>query len=156
MTEASTDLRPVVGSSIARSINDLGGHEHAHLTRYRSCETTRQMKANRVVVTAAGVVLLCMNRAVGPGTRSPNTRSRPRSRSSASPRFSTSTQSGSCSGPTRWPTGPDPYYAVFDMWAPVWHLLTPDASLNVRQRNYERLFDEGRRRVRAWEAANVH
>jgi len=34
-------------------------------------------------------------------------------------------------------------------------LLTPDASLKVRKGNYERIFDEGRRRVRAWEKANV-
>jgi predicted TIM-barrel fold metal-dependent hydrolase len=53
------------------------------------------------------------------------------------------------------PAGPAPYYAVFDMWAPIWRLLTPDASLKVRKGNYERIFDEGRRRVRAWEAANV-
>jgi Amidohydrolase len=53
------------------------------------------------------------------------------------------------------PSGPDPYFAVFDMWTPVWSLLTPDASLKVRKGNYERLFDEGRRRVRAWEKANV-
>ena len=33
--------------------------------------------------------------------------------------------------------------------------LTPEASLKVRKGNYERIFDEGRRRVRAWEAANV-
>jgi len=49
------------------------------------------------------------------------------------------------------PAGPAPYFAVFDMWAPVWRLLTPDASLKVRKGNYERIFDEGRRRVRAWE-----
>ena len=53
------------------------------------------------------------------------------------------------------PAGPAAYYAVFDLWAPVWRLLTPEASLKVRTRNYERIFDEGRRRVRAWEAANV-
>jgi Amidohydrolase len=53
------------------------------------------------------------------------------------------------------PAGPAQYYAVFDMWAPIWRLLTPDASLKVRKGNYERIFDEGRRRVRAWEAANV-
>ena len=49
------------------------------------------------------------------------------------------------------PSGPAPYYAVFDMWAPVFRLLTPDASRQVRKGNYQRLFDEGRRRVRAWE-----
>ena len=54
------------------------------------------------------------------------------------------------------PAGPEPYYRVFDMWAPVWKLLTPEASLKVRKGNYERIFDEGRRRVRAWEKANVH
>jgi hypothetical protein len=53
------------------------------------------------------------------------------------------------------PAGPAPYYAVFEMWAPVWRLLTPDASLKVRKGNYERIFDEGRRKVRAWEKANV-
>jgi hypothetical protein len=49
------------------------------------------------------------------------------------------------------PQGPGPYFAVFDMWAPVFRLLTPEASLKVRKGNYQRIFDEGRRRVRAWE-----
>ena len=53
------------------------------------------------------------------------------------------------------PSGPAPYYAVFDIWAPVWKRLTPDASQKIRKGNYERIFDEGRRRVRAWEKANV-
>ena len=53
------------------------------------------------------------------------------------------------------PAGPDPYFAVFDMWTPVWRLLTPEASLKVRKGNYQRIFDEGRRRVRAWETANA-
>ena len=53
------------------------------------------------------------------------------------------------------PAGPAPYFAVFDLWAPVWRLLTPDASHKVRRANYERLFDEGRRRVRAWEKENL-
>jgi hypothetical protein len=52
------------------------------------------------------------------------------------------------------PAGPNPYYAVFDMWAPIWKQLTPDTSLKVRKGNYERLFDEGRRRVREWERVN--
>ena len=53
------------------------------------------------------------------------------------------------------PAGPAPYYAVFDMWAPVFKLLTPDASLKLRKGNYQRIFDEGRRRVRAWEKNNA-
>jgi hypothetical protein len=53
------------------------------------------------------------------------------------------------------PAGPAPYFAVFDMWAPVFAKLTPDASLKIRKGNYERIFNEGRRRVREWERANV-
>jgi hypothetical protein len=53
------------------------------------------------------------------------------------------------------PAGPGPYFAVFDLWAPIWRQLTPEASLKVRKGNYQRIFDEGRRRVRAWETANV-
>ena len=53
------------------------------------------------------------------------------------------------------PAGPAPYYAVFDMWTPIWRQLTPEASLKVRKGTYQRIFDEGRRRVRAWEKANV-
>jgi Amidohydrolase len=47
------------------------------------------------------------------------------------------------------------YFAVFDMWEPVWRQLTPDASLKVRKGNFERIFNEGRRRVRDWERLNV-
>ena len=47
------------------------------------------------------------------------------------------------------------YYAVYDLWAPVWKQLTPEASEKIRRGNYERLFDAGRARVRAWERANV-
>ncbi len=53
------------------------------------------------------------------------------------------------------PSGPGPYFAVFDMWAPIWRLLTPEASRMVRMGNYTRIFDEGRRRVREWERLNV-
>jgi predicted TIM-barrel fold metal-dependent hydrolase len=45
------------------------------------------------------------------------------------------------------------YFAVFDMYHPLWALLTPEASAKVRKGNYERLFDSARRRVRAWEKA---
>ena len=53
------------------------------------------------------------------------------------------------------PASATPYFAVFDMWTPVWRQLTPEASLKVRKGNYERIFDEGRRRVRQWEQRNV-
>jgi predicted TIM-barrel fold metal-dependent hydrolase len=44
---------------------------------------------------------------------------------------------------------------VFHLWDPVFSQLTPEASLAVRRGNYERLFDAGRAKVRAWEAANI-
>jgi hypothetical protein len=47
------------------------------------------------------------------------------------------------------------YYAVFEMWNPVWRQLTPDASLKVRKGNFARIFDAGRQRVRAWERSNL-
>jgi hypothetical protein len=53
------------------------------------------------------------------------------------------------------PSGPDSYFGVFDMWAPVWRLLSPHADLKIRKGNYERIFDEARRRVRDWEKVNV-
>ena len=53
------------------------------------------------------------------------------------------------------PSGPAPYYAVFDMWAPVFRQLTSEASLKIRKGNYERLFDTARLKVRAWERTNI-
>jgi hypothetical protein len=47
------------------------------------------------------------------------------------------------------------YLRVYYMYEPVWKLLTPEAREKVRKGNYERLFDGARKRVRAWEAANV-
>jgi predicted TIM-barrel fold metal-dependent hydrolase len=46
------------------------------------------------------------------------------------------------------------YLKVYDMYAPLFAKLTPEASEKLRKGNYERLFDEARRRVRAWEKAN--
>ncbi len=53
------------------------------------------------------------------------------------------------------PKSPEKYFAVYDMYEPMWKLLTPEASEKIRKGNYTRLFDEGRRRVRAWEKANA-
>jgi Amidohydrolase len=47
------------------------------------------------------------------------------------------------------------YLRVFEQYAPLWQALTPEASQKVRIGNYERIFDEARRRVRAWEKANL-
>jgi predicted TIM-barrel fold metal-dependent hydrolase len=53
------------------------------------------------------------------------------------------------------PTDQEKYLNVYGMYAPLFAKLTPEASEKVRKGNYERLFDEARRRVRAWEKANL-
>ncbi|HXV13454.1 MAG TPA: amidohydrolase family protein [Candidatus Krumholzibacteria bacterium] len=53
------------------------------------------------------------------------------------------------------PGSPEKYFAVYEMYQPLWDSLTQEASENVRLGNYRRIFDEGRRRVRAWEKANL-
>jgi predicted TIM-barrel fold metal-dependent hydrolase len=53
------------------------------------------------------------------------------------------------------PKSIDAMVAVYDAYAPLWAALTPEAGAKVRKGNYERLFDEARRRVRAWEKENV-
>ena len=52
------------------------------------------------------------------------------------------------------PTEQAKYLKVYDMYAPLFALLTPEASEKVRKGNYERLFDQARRRVREWEGAH--
>jgi hypothetical protein len=52
------------------------------------------------------------------------------------------------------PATADAYFAVFEIWNPIWRQLTPEASLKVRKGNYERLFNEARTRVREWERLN--
>jgi hypothetical protein len=47
------------------------------------------------------------------------------------------------------------YLKVYRMYDPLWKLLTPQAREKVKKLNYERLFDEARVKVRAWEKANV-
>lgn len=53
------------------------------------------------------------------------------------------------------PQTQEAYLRVYHMYDPLWQLLTPDASEKVRKGNYERLFNQARTKVRAWEAANV-
>ena len=47
------------------------------------------------------------------------------------------------------------YSKVFYQYNALWSLLSPEASRKVRIGNYERVFDEARRRVRGWEKAHV-
>jgi len=47
------------------------------------------------------------------------------------------------------------YLAVYYLYQPLWDALNKDASEKLRKGNYERLFDEARIKVRAWEKQNV-
>ena len=53
------------------------------------------------------------------------------------------------------PPNQEKYLRVYNQYETFWKLLTPEASEKVRKRNYERIFDEARRKVRTWEAAHV-
>jgi len=53
------------------------------------------------------------------------------------------------------PATQEKYLKVYEMYQPLFAKLTPEASEKLRKGNYERLFDEARRKVRAWEKANV-
>jgi hypothetical protein len=48
------------------------------------------------------------------------------------------------------------YLKIYDMYAPLFARLTPEASEKLRKGNYERLFDAARVKVRAWEKANAN
>ena len=47
------------------------------------------------------------------------------------------------------------YLNVFRQYEPLWNLLTQAASEKVRLRNYERIFDKARQKVRNWESTHL-
>ena len=49
------------------------------------------------------------------------------------------------------PTTQEKYLKIYSQYDPLWKRLSPQATARVRKGNYERLFDEARRKVRAWE-----
>jgi Amidohydrolase len=51
------------------------------------------------------------------------------------------------------PQNQEQYLRVYRQYAPLWNLLDKDASEKVRLGNYERIFNEARVKVRAWEKA---
>jgi predicted TIM-barrel fold metal-dependent hydrolase len=53
------------------------------------------------------------------------------------------------------PTEQAKYLKIYDLYGPLFAKLTPEASEKLRKGNYERLFDEARVKVRAWEKANL-
>ena len=53
------------------------------------------------------------------------------------------------------PPNQEKYLRVYHQYEPLWKALSPQTSEKVRKGNYERLFDEARGRVRAWEASTA-
>jgi predicted TIM-barrel fold metal-dependent hydrolase len=53
------------------------------------------------------------------------------------------------------PKSQESYLKIYYQYDPLWKLLSKDASQKVRKGNYERLFDQARPKVRAWEAAHA-
>ena len=47
------------------------------------------------------------------------------------------------------------YLKVYRTYDPLWPLLSKEASVKIRKDNYTRIFDEARRRVRAWETHQI-
>jgi predicted TIM-barrel fold metal-dependent hydrolase len=47
------------------------------------------------------------------------------------------------------------YLKIVDVYRPLFARLTPETKQKVLKGNYERVFDEARRKVRAWETAHV-
>lgn len=52
------------------------------------------------------------------------------------------------------PQNQEQYLRVYYQYKPLWGALTPEARRKVQKENYERLFDQARSNVRAWETAN--
>ena len=48
------------------------------------------------------------------------------------------------------------YTKVFRIYAPLWASLSAETSEKVRKTNYERIFNEARRKVRSWERGHVN
>jgi hypothetical protein len=53
------------------------------------------------------------------------------------------------------PKDPKSYYAVYDMWKPVFDRLDKEAKSKILRGNYERIFDQARKNVRTWERTHV-
>lgn len=53
------------------------------------------------------------------------------------------------------PKSQQTHLKVYHLWDPIWSRLTPEASDNIRKKNYEKLFDAAQKRVRAWEKHNI-
>jgi predicted TIM-barrel fold metal-dependent hydrolase len=53
------------------------------------------------------------------------------------------------------PTDQGAYLKIYDMYQPLLAKLTPEARQKLLKGNYERVFDQARVKVRAWERAHA-
>ena len=53
------------------------------------------------------------------------------------------------------PANQEKYLKVYYQYGPLWDLLHKETSEKVRKGNYERIFDQARLKVRAWEKAKL-
>jgi len=53
------------------------------------------------------------------------------------------------------PSTQEQYLRVYYQYDPLWHMLTPAARERITRGNYQRIFDEARKKVRAWEDAHA-
>jgi len=49
------------------------------------------------------------------------------------------------------PKSSEAHFKVYEIYAPLWEKLTPEAREKILKGNYERLFDAASKKVRAWE-----
>ncbi len=49
---------------------------------------------------------------------------------------------------------PETYYSVYEMYQPLWDILTPEALEKILLTNYERIYDKAKVDVAAWEKKN--
>ncbi len=54
------------------------------------------------------------------------------------------------------PVDQQSYLKIMDMYAPLLAKLTPEAKQKLLKGNYERLFDQAKAKVRAWEKAHAN
>jgi len=54
------------------------------------------------------------------------------------------------------PSSQEKYLKVYRQYAPLWSLLSKEASEKVRKGNYERIFDAARLKVRTWERSHLN
>ena len=52
------------------------------------------------------------------------------------------------------PATQEKYLKIYYLYDPLWKALTPEASSMVRKGNYNRIFDDARRKVRSWETTH--